>query len=152
MGDVRQSGDAVRPLGFGEPLFDFVVVRGPRDDDPIGGHAPVQHAVGDAVHVFNVLGQPHAKPVEIEMCVARDQRIERPVDDRGAQVAHHVPLVLLEPPAKAEVSRVWPHGQHVRPVNRAAALDPGESEHEAEQSAVADRTRRWRPRRSAGRP
>ena len=61
-------------------------MRRPCDDDAIGRDSAVQNAVGDAVHVFDVLGETHAETIEVEMRVASNQRIVRPIDDVGPEL------------------------------------------------------------------
>ena len=89
-----------------------------------------------AIHVPDVLHRAHAEHIEVEMRVARDERIVRPVDDARAQLCHCAPLEFLQPPTDAEVLRFGAHRQHVGPVHDDAVLDARHAVHEADQPAA----------------
>src|SRR5690606_10873916 len=75
-----------------------------------------------------------AEPVEVEVRVARDERVEGPVDAPDADGAAGVALVLLEPASQSGVVQLGSHRKHVRPVYELAVLHTGHAEDEAEQA------------------
>jgi hypothetical protein len=93
-------------------------------------------AVRLAVHLLDVLDDADAELVEVQVGVAGDQRIVRPVDNRRPERADGVALVLLELAPEPEVARLLADSEHVRPVHHAAALDAGQPEDEAEQPTL----------------
>jgi hypothetical protein len=97
----------------------------------------VQDASGvRAVEVRNVLGDARAEPVEVEMCVARDQGVERPEHCLDADRTHQVALVVLQLFAELLAPRFFADGQHVGPVDRATIAHARQPEHESQHSAL----------------
>src|SRR5437764_1185773 len=97
----------------------------------------MQGAVGvAAVHVDHVLQYPHAQPVEVQVRVAGDERVEGPVHQAHAPLEQGVALKLLESAADAVVAQLGSHGEHVGPVDQPAVLDAGHAEHEAEEPVL----------------
>ena len=80
IGASRQSLDAERSLGLVTAGIDLLIARRPGDDEAVGWNTAVQHTVGDAVHVLDVLRETGAEAIEVQVCVASDERIVRPVD------------------------------------------------------------------------
>src|SRR5438067_1466018 len=85
-------------------LGDLRVVHGPGDDQAIGADLAMQLASGLlAVHVARVSHRADAEHVEVEMGVAGDERIERPIDHAPANPRDRAALIFLEPTADPEV-------------------------------------------------
>ncbi len=83
-----------------------------------------------------VLARGDAEPAEVQIRVLRLQRIEGPVHDVDAEPEQLVALESLEPRADAAVAELGADGEHVRPVDEPAGLDPGQSEDEADHAAI----------------
>src|SRR5690348_4952939 len=114
-----------------------VLVRdGPGDDESVGPDATMQRAIGVAVHILDVLGGAHTEDVEVEMGVACDEWIVRPVDDRSAEIMYDAALVFLEAASESEVAGFGANSEHVGPVDDAPILDTSEAVHETEQSTL----------------
>src|SRR6478672_2244635 len=88
-----------------ESLSHVDIGNGPGDDEPIGADATVQRTLRVTVHVFDVFGDAHTEHVEVEVRVARNERIVGPVDHRGTELLYGVPLKLLEPAPQLEIAR-----------------------------------------------
>ena len=95
----------------------------------------MEHAVRHAVHVVDILRQAHAKAVEVQVRVPRDERIVRPIDHRASDLPHRLSLILLETAPQAEIASVRTYGQHVGPVDDFTALDPRQSKDEPQEIA-----------------
>jgi len=106
-------------------------------DQPIRRHTEVQRARRRAVHIRHVLDHLGAKPVQVEVCVLRHERVEAPEDLLRADRVHPLPLILLESSAQAQVASALPHAEHVRPVYDLAVAHAVHAEDEAEHLAVA---------------
>src|SRR4051794_28018096 len=100
------------------------------------------------VHVGDIIGDPGAQTVEIEMRVAGDQRVERPDDASDSHLRHQRALVELEPAADAMIPRLRSHREHVGPVNQVPVSEAGHAEHETEHWTALSRTIERRRRHS----
>ena len=138
--DRRLEQLAVRGGGvrLDQSPIHFGIRHRPFDDEAVGSDAAVQQTLRLAVHLLYVLSDAHAEHVEIEVGVARDEWIVRPVDHRCTQFADDPALVFLESPTETKVPRFRPHGEHVRPVDDPTSLpfDTGQAVDEAEQMIV----------------
>ena len=85
---------------------------------------------------------------EVEVGVARHQRIERPVDVLHAGREQLPALVQLQPPSQTQPAGLGPHREHVRPVRRDAVAHPADAEHEPHEPPVGGE----RPGRHAADP
>src|SRR5687768_15852845 len=91
----------------------------------------MKRARGNAVHVLDVVDDAYAESIEVEMGVARLQRIERPKHSSNASAGKLLALELLEMAPDTGSADTLAHAEHVRPVNRLPIADAGEAEHEA---------------------
>ena len=78
---------------------------------------------------------PGAEPIEVEVRVAGDERVERPEHRLDADGAHELALVILQSLAEMIAARVLADREHVGPVDQTPVAYAGEPEHEAEHSA-----------------
>ena len=134
----RSGGEcrAVELIGIGRHQHWFGA-HGPRGDEPIGAEGPVHHAVRVApVHVGDEFADRRAEDVEIEMGVAGDERIVRPVHRLDANRAAAVALVALEPFTDALSAGVRADGEEVGPMDEPIVLESGEPEDEAGHATV----------------
>ena len=116
-------------------------VRGPvphSHDQAVGGDAEVQRAARRPVHVDDVVDHAHAKAVDVEVRVARLERIEGPELAGDAAAGERGALVLLEAPADAVLARLGADAEHVRPVDELVVADAGEAEDESEEGVVGE--------------
>lgn len=104
----------------------------PRRNPTVRFECAVQRTAGvAAVHVFHVLRRTRAQPHEVEVCVAGDERIERPVHRAHTHRYAQFTLQQLEAFAKVEPARFVPHCEHVRPVRHLTVAYTRDAEHEA---------------------
>jgi len=93
------------------------------------------------VHVDHVLGDLGAQPIQVEVGVPGDERIEGPVCVSDAPFEQAIPLEELEPHAQAVPPGLLPYAQHVRPVAGSAGDDGPEAQHQALEPLVPEGTR-----------
>ena len=137
--DRYGSGIGRRRCGSDRPLF----VESPFHDEAVRVQSGVQRAARVAVHVDDVLHGRRPEAVQVEVGVARHERIVRPQHAADVSFQELVALKLLEPLAEAGPARLGPHREHVRPVHELAVADAADPEDEAEQPAVSvERARR----------
>ena len=70
------------------------------------------------------------------MCVARDERVRRPVHQPRTEQQHAFALVLLEALGQSGAARVGPHGEHVGPVHQRAIAKARHAEDKAGHSPL----------------
>ncbi len=104
---LRPSGRSLVAISRGRRRADATSIGG--RGRGIVGHSTINRSVGTpafervgalAVHVVDVLPGGRTEPTEIEMCVARLQRVERPGNPFQSLGAGHVALNVLDPLAK----------------------------------------------------
>ena len=89
-----------------------------------------------SVHVGHKLGHVCAKTAQIELRVARDERVKRPIHRLNTERPAPVALIVLQRLADVPPARLWTHGEHVRPVREATVHRSREAEYESEERTV----------------
>src|SRR5215213_4400463 len=114
--EVARTGkwreDGSRAVGADRPIrrggwWESGGRRRQHHDETVGREAVVQRARGDAVHVLDVVDETNAETIEVEMRVARLERVERPQHARDAAARELGALHLLEVPADARAADVF---------------------------------------------
>ena len=99
----------------------------------------MQPAAGVAVHVGHVLDRRRPQRRQVEPRVARDQRVEGPVDPLDPHGQEPLALVQLEPPSQPASTRLGPDGEHVGPVRRDAVAYAADAEDEPDETPGVER-------------
>ena len=113
------------------------IVHWPCHHKTIRPDPAVQGAGALPIHVPHVLRHAHAEHIDVEVCVARDEGVERPRDRRRANLPRGCSLRFFEPTAHAAVLRFGRDAEHVRPVHDGAFLNTSEPEDKADERAAA---------------
>ncbi|MBA4071148.1 MAG: hypothetical protein C0497_04820 [Gemmatimonas sp.] len=111
------------------------VVELPRRHEPVGGKRAHQRAVGDAVHVLHELVDARAQLVEVQVRIARDERIPGPVHDADAHCLASRALPGLQPSAQPAAAQFRNDGQHIAPVGEHAVADACQPEDKADKTS-----------------
>ncbi|MEX2015771.1 MAG: hypothetical protein WD873_03970 [Candidatus Hydrogenedentales bacterium] len=120
-----------------QPRCDGPVLNLPCDDEAVGAEASVQLAAGVTVHVFDVFGDACAEFGDVEPGVARDERVEGPVNGLDTQRQQEFALVTLEAKAQVAPLRIRAYGEHIGPMNEAAVFDARHPEDKPKHVAAA---------------
>src|SRR5215831_17624877 len=105
----------------------------PLGDQAVGCESAVQGAAGNSVKIRQVAPGYGAQTVQVEVCIAHLQRIERPLDQADVAAQGFLPLKQLEHAAYAAVAIRRGHAGHVRVQIRGAVSQSGQREREAHQ-------------------
>ncbi len=133
----ERDGRIARSLARGPRFGGMRARQRPGDHRAVGGERTVQRAPGvGAVDVLDVLDGECAEPVDVEVRVARHQRVRRPEHRLDADPHHLLPLEMLQPVADVMPARFLAHGEHVGPVDGLAALHAGQPEHKADHAII----------------
>src|ERR1700722_11169951 len=98
----------------------------PFGQQPIGSQTTMQRAAGDPVEIRQVGSGNGAEAIEIEVGIAKFERIESPADKANIPAERFVSLKEFQHSANAAVAIVGVDAGHVRVQIRNAVADGGD--------------------------
>src|SRR3984957_224326 len=110
----------------------------PFGQQAIGSQTAMQRAAGDAVEIRQICSGNGPESIEIEVGIAKFERIESPADEANIPAECFVSLEKFQHSADAAVAIVGMDPSHVRVQIRNAVADGGDRQREARQALAIE--------------
>jgi hypothetical protein len=117
---------------------DALGVEMPLSEETVSGKAAMEGAGGDSIEIGNELTREGTEAVEIEMSVARFQRIEGPFDEANVAREGFVALEKLQHAPDTAIAMRGEHAGHVGMEVARVAANAGHGESEADHGVAIE--------------